>query len=561
MKRSLLALPRPALGLFALALAPLLGGLTAAQSNTVAGRDVSLSALSTIASLGRTGVFPNGVNGFAQSTTSCNVGTSNLPWFQPMDADHPFISFLVMRETNGRMVQISDRSFVKHGFFATNSPGCGSCQNPGSGSLLGVGCSDTYSTSNNGDNFWLAPADEIDPWTGLWNPVCSHFDAGEPAVGGAAACDGNRSLSSGQAAALGAVGHRIRVLDSDLDVPGSTFYFQAQYTTQGEAEALRDNNFASRSFTAVFNVVQNRWNLSVPGAAVNPITYGSVLQRWSGAQLTSATNGGDDGRLFIAARVSGPTDGLYRYEYALHNRDNSRGFSALRIPICADARVLNVGFHDPDQNAGNDWSLQHNGTELVFEGSGNPLNWNTVFNFWFDSDAAPIPSAPVLADQARPGAGAAQLSLAARTPGALFNVHLGDGCADSAVPVLYAAGTPPQATIGNASFQLQASGLNAGSPAFLLFSSQTGSVPLGSGCTQWLGGTLGVEMQLVSNAVANGSGVASFAQPIPNNPAFEGFQVPFQAVVFDPSGGALFGNFDLSNGLLVRVGSSLTNCP
>jgi len=551
MKRSLLVL----------ALATLLGGLSTAQSNTVPGRDVSLSALSTIASLGRNGTFPNGVNGLAQSTTSCNVGTSNLPWFPAMDADHPFISFLVMRETNGRMEQISDRSFVKHGFFATNSPGCGSCQDPGTGELLGVGCSDTYTTSNNGDNFWLGPADEIDPWTGLWNPVCSHFDSGEPAVGGGAACDGNRSLSSGQAAALGAVGHRIRVLDSDLNVPGSSFYFQAQYTTQGEAEALRDNNFASRSFTAVFNVVQNRWVLTVPGAATNPITYGSVLQRWSGAQLASATNGADDGRLYVASRVTGPTNGLYRYEYALHNRDNARGFSALRIPICADARVLNAGFHDPDQNAANDWSIQHNGTELVFETSGNPLNWNTVFNFWFDSDAAPIPTASVLADQARPGSGAAQLAIAARTPGSLFNVHLGNGCADATVPVLYAAGTPPQATLGNASFRLEVGALAPSSPTFLLVSSATGALDLGSGCTQWLGGSLGGTVQIVASGVSNGSGTTSFAQPVPANPGLEGLLVPFQSVVFDATGGALFGSFDLSNGLLVRIGSSLPSCP
>lgn len=561
MKRSFLVLSRPALGLIALALAPLLGGSADAQSNTVPGRDVSLSALTTITSLGRSGVFPNGVNGLAQSTTSCNVGVGNLPWFPAMDADHPFISFLVMRETNGRMVQISDRSFVKHGFFATNSPGCGSCQNPGTGELLGVGCSDTYSTSNNGDNFWLGPADEIDPWTGAWNPVCSHFDAGEPAVGGPAACDGNRSLSSGQAAALGSVGHRIRVLDSDLDVPGSTFWFQAQYTSQGEAEALRNNNFASRSFTAAFNVVQNRWVLTVPSAATNPITYGSVLQRWSGAQLSSATNGADDGRLFVASRVSGPTNGLYRYEYALHNRDNARGFDALRIPICAGARVLNAGFHDPDQNAGNDWSVQHQGTEVVFETSGNPLNWNTVFNFWFDSDAAPIPTAQVLADQARPGAGAAQLAIAARTPGALFNVHLGDGCADSAQPVLYAAGTPAQATIGNASFRLEVGALTTGSPTFLLVSPLTGALDLGNGCTQWLGGLLGTEVQIIASTVSNASGVSSFAQPVPANPGLEGLHVPFQSVVFDPTGGALFGSFDLSNGLLVRVGNSEPACP
>ena len=49
-----------------------------------------------------------------------NVGfmAVDVPWLQAMAEDHPFIAFLLVRESNGRLVQISDHSYVKHGFFA-----------------------------------------------------------------------------------------------------------------------------------------------------------------------------------------------------------------------------------------------------------------------------------------------------------------------------------------------------------------------------------------------------------------------------------------------------------
>ena len=47
-------------------------------------------------------------------------------------------------------------------------------QMSGTGSLMGVNCSDTYGAGNNGDRNWLGPATELDPWLGTWNPIQYH---------------------------------------------------------------------------------------------------------------------------------------------------------------------------------------------------------------------------------------------------------------------------------------------------------------------------------------------------------------------------------------------------
>src|SRR5262249_55853311 len=168
------------------------------------------------------------------------------------DERHPFISFIIVRAKDGRFEQISDQSYVKHGFFALSNSLCSTCS-PTDGSVLGIGCSDTYDVSNNGDNYWLGPPEEIDSWLGTWTAACSHFDKGEPPKNPPQDCDSVRSLTSSQANNLGPVGHRIHVADADFNVPGATFYFQGMYTITGEPEATRDDNLGSRPFTVNWN--------------------------------------------------------------------------------------------------------------------------------------------------------------------------------------------------------------------------------------------------------------------------------------------------------------------
>ncbi|MCK6448711.1 MAG: hypothetical protein L6Q99_20140 [Planctomycetes bacterium] len=359
-----------------------------AQSNTVPGLDVSLSTLGSLKNWGRVGAFPNGTSAMSMSTTACNVGTVNVGWNPPMSTNHPMISFLVCREENGRFEQISDRSWVKHGFFATNQGGCASCSNPsGNPNTLFVGCSDTYGTDNNGDRYYLGAPSEIDPWLGDWTAKCSQFDKGEPAVSPPFDCDGSRSLTQTMVNNMNVLAHRVNLTDADLDHPAANFWYQGFYTVRGEAEANRTNNATIRKMNVSWNGAA--WSFSATGAQFN----GSILDRWTGATVGSNTNGVDDGRVYVGVRVTGPVAGVWHYEYAVHNRDNKRAVGAFRIPLAIGATVSNVTFRDIDTNVGNDWLFAQAGGELVFSTALNPLEWNTVFNFSFDCDAGPQASA------------------------------------------------------------------------------------------------------------------------------------------------------------------------
>ena len=516
-----------------------------AQANANDALDVVLADIADLVVFERTGPFPDGVNACAFETTVCNAGTEPIPWRAAMDPNHPFFAFLLAREVDGRLEQISDRSWIKHGVYPTSHDFCGACSFSSGG--LGVGCSDTYVWGNNVDTYWLGPPDEIDPWTGRWDPFCSHFDRGNPPEP-PETCDGDYGDLDGGFSFRPL--HCIFVRDADLAEPRTPFWFQAMVVIAGERESKRGDDLASRAFTPVWT--GSTWDL-VEGGTMLP---GSVLQRWGGATVASSTNGSDDGRVYVAVKVTGPDpdDGFYHYEYAVHERDNARGIGALRIPVCSGARVRDIGFRDVDQDAGNDWTASVAGNEIVFSGAGNPLLWNTIFNFWFDSDAAPLVDTLAL-DQARPGPGARLVSVASRAPLALAGRFLGSGCDLDAPPTLFANG---RATLGNAAFALVSAGNAPFQPSVLRCSLAPGSFVLG-GCERYVGPRPGWSFA-GGRAVADAAGRVVFALPVPNEVALEGLSVAAQSMSRDPGQGVVRGSFDLSDGVRVQVGDALPAC-
>ncbi|MBK9383706.1 MAG: hypothetical protein IPN34_02615 [Planctomycetes bacterium] len=524
-----------------------------AQSNLRPGTDVSLGILGPIDEVGRSGTYPNGTQAVAMETTSCNLGSVNVPWAAAMGEDHPLIAFLVARETNGRLIQISDRSYLKHGFYALSDSQCTPCRNPSNGSFLGVGCSDTYAIGNNSDNYWLGPPAEIDPWLGTWTARCSFFDLGTSGV----TCDGNRSFTQTQARGLGPVGNRVRLQDSDLSVAGSTFWYQGMYVIRGEPEAVRTNNLTSRGMTATWTGAS--WNVSTNSV---PQLFGSVLQRWSGATMSSAANGAADGRVYLAHRVTRNTGGFH-YEYALHNRDNAGAISSFTLPICPGTSIRNFGFHDVDQSAANEWTMSVQGAQVVFTApAGNALEWNTIFNFWFDSDAAPVSSSSILLGQARLNAGAQPaFAIDGVAPLGRFNVYLGAGCGAPNAPVMTPGGLVPRAIPGNQGFGFDVSLAGSGSTVVLLGSIYSGTTNLAPGCDLYMSLLPGQDYITFLSATMGPLGTGFLALPVPLLPALEGLAIDFQAVEVQPGSGALFGAYDLSNGWRVRFGAGITTCP
>ncbi|MFY9342688.1 MAG: hypothetical protein WAT39_09375 [Planctomycetota bacterium] len=509
-----------------------------AQSNTVAGLDGNLYDIASPTVWGRRGpAYPGGEIGFSAANYMCNPGTVTIPWQAAMQPNHPKFGFLIVRESGGRMVQVSDYSYVKHAFTSINgnSGPCTPCQNPGTGSVMGIGCYDVYGAGNNGDRYYLGPAPELNPWLGTWNPVGSYFDRGDPAVAPPANMDGARSLSSTQVSAFDVVKNRVTVKESELGVAGATYYYQIHLIHQGEALAKRNNNLRNRG--ATFTWGGTSWSTANVGTSQS----GSVLNRWSGATYNAAANGTDDGQFGVAVKVTGPVNGFWHYEYAVQNIDNQRGGAAFRLPICAGARVQNVGTRDIDANPLNDWTSSVTSGEIAFLATaGNAHRWNQLFNFWFDCDAAPTAGNATI-DQADPGVGALSFVVPTQVPRLQPTVHLAGGCGTPAAEI-FPNGVP---AAGNAAFAVQA----ATAPAtwlLLFFSPISTPQALGSGCTLLLDSGA---MSTVGLYVTNGAG--SVAVPIPVAPGQSPADLWLQAATFIPSP-PLFGLVGLSNGLKVR---------
>jgi hypothetical protein len=516
-------------------------GETLAQSNSRGtGYNGALNNISSARAWGRRGAaYPGGEVGVSFQNELCNPGTMNLEWRAPMLPDHPKFSFLITKLVGDRMVQISDWSYCKHAFLSLNSSGpCGTCQQPpAGGAQMGPNCSDIYANSNNGDRNYLAPPAEIDPWLGTWNPVGSYFDRGDPDVGSPANRDGARSTIS---VGTDAVKNRVTIKENDLvGLTSGSMFFQIHVIHEGEPAVNRDNNIMSRPFHLTWS--GTAWSASTLGSA----TLGSLLTRWPGASLAMGGNGNDDGRFVVAVKVTGPTNGLWHYEYAVQNIDNFRGGASFRLPVCPTARVQNLGFRDIDQNALNDWTATVGNGEIAWTApSTNPHNWNMLFNFWFDSDAAPTSGSATI-DQARIGTGALSFLVGTQVPGLQHGVYTGVGCGTPGLE-LRANGVP---SAGNTNFAIDVFGTpNAGLFAFYSFAG--GNVPVAPGCTQWLDtGLLGSHGFLLTD----GNGRASI--PLGVSAGFAPLDLHWQAASLLP-GGPVFGSFGLSNGLLVRLAGS-----
>jgi hypothetical protein len=530
-----------------LAALPLLATSLPAQANKVAGRDATLPLVESFRSYWRAGTYPNGTTGASLGVTVCNVGTGNIGWNQPMNPDHPMYAPLVVRLADDRLEQISDWSHVKHGFLSINANFCGTCSTS-NGSILGPNCSDTYGSGLNADRYWLGPPSEIDPWLGAWDSRGSLFDRGMPDVGSPRNNDNSRSLTRSQANALPSTMHRIQLQDQDLLVQGARYFYGMYIVVAGEPGDARENNWCFREANPAWT--GSSWSFSNLTNSV----VGSPLNFWTGATVTNGGNQGNDGFFYVGVKVTGPdARGFWHYEYAVHNRDNSRGGASFRVPVCSTARIENLRFRDIDGDATNDWTAQAQNGEVAFfaPATGNVLEWNTLYNFSFDADVAPTSGTSTI-DQARTGTGGLSVSVLTTVPGTSHTPVIGDGC--GATPMqIHANGIP---TIPNPGFAFRIEDVTANSSAVLLASWNTIPTNAGNGCTLFIDpanaivhGTFG----------SDGQGIAQVPFAVPNDPSLEGVGLTFQAVEL-VTGGPLYGLGELSNALRMRIGNQVTGC-
>ncbi|MDG2148272.1 MAG: hypothetical protein P8N09_01985 [Planctomycetota bacterium] len=338
--------------------------------------DVRLGILSGINQVGHVGTFPNGRTGLSMATTSCNDGTEDVVWLAAMQEDHPGIVMALFRESNGRFEQVGV-SWVKHGFFALSNSQCTPCQNPSNGTFLGIGCSDTYASSNNADRFWLGPRDEWDAWKGTWTCLGSYFD-GTPA-------DCNRSQTG---SGLGPVNHRLEAFDADLGNAGANYVYEANYLVRDDANLA--NNIGSRECLMSWNGVA--WDFSSQGQLIEGP---ALLNRWGDVRTLAGLNP-EDGNVVLSSKVVESSPGVYRYEYALYNWNLDRKVSSISFPNTGN--TAGHYFHDTDDNPSNDWVVTTDNNRLTWTYDGTvvtghkvagALEFGTLYNFGFTSGYPP----------------------------------------------------------------------------------------------------------------------------------------------------------------------------
>jgi hypothetical protein len=352
--------------------------------------DVMLFNLGDCASYGRVGTYPNGISGLGVATTSCNVATTandNVNWFAQMDERHPVIAqnFYRLRTVAGagsRFEQIGI-GWVKHGFLSTNSNGCGSCQHPPlGGQQLGLNCSDTYGSSLNASRNWLGPRNEVNVFTGRWKCLGSYFSNFQ-----------NDCVERFSTGGLSPIDHRLQVADQDLLTSNSQYFFEAYYVSENDID--RYNNAAWRPVSPVWSAGQQRFNFS-PTANQ---TQGVRVQTWGDIQPAPVAQPDDEGDILVAVEVTDLGGGNYHYEYAMYNHTSNREARTFSVPLPNGAVLSNIGFHDTDTNAANDWrAVVTNGAitwstdTYATDPNANSLKWYTLYNFRFDTNIPPMNS-------------------------------------------------------------------------------------------------------------------------------------------------------------------------
>jgi len=359
-----------------------------------AGPDIITGDLDNLVQYGSSGTQV----GLGVSTTSCNAGNVPVEFLALPDTHHPIIPHNMYRMSGGagnndRFEQIG-QSWAKHTFGADQFDVCFTCI-PANFTHLGVGCSDTYASSQNAAPGDLGSRALINPFTGVFQSSANNH-SGHTHTG---------------------TSHRIAVERTDLDTsmnPGAKYYVEVQYISPHEytwcqahsGECNMYNNASYRQFTVSGTT---SFNFLEAGATV---TMAAAVTAWTGATIHPIEpEPGVDGRAFIAYKVTGPVGGLYHYEYAIYNENLDRAIQSFSIPLGCAITLSNLGFHAPPNGPGftNDgtqggmgfsnaaWTSNQTTDALSWSSenfaqnqNANAIRWGTLYNFRFDSDKAPL---------------------------------------------------------------------------------------------------------------------------------------------------------------------------
>jgi hypothetical protein len=359
----------------------------------------------------------SGITAYSFSTTSCNLGSCWLNWFEGT-TDHPLIAQNMFRLKNGRLEQLG-QSWLKHTYAALTGTVCATCDPPPDTTHLGVNCSDPYSSNTNGTQTNLGPKNNVNANTGVFLYP-----------------DSRLSLTGD------AIYKRLQVHNTDLDPSlnsGALYFLESQYVTRDDAAAGHQTNNASYRRVTVGS---SPFNLALVDTTQR---QKAGIQAWKAndAAVTETMIAAPEGLFILAAKATSLGGGIYHYEYAVQNLTNQRAGQSFSVPIPAGAVITNVGFHDVDYHSsvpaelysGIDWTPTVSGSSVSWatqtyavNQNANALRWGTLYNFRFDASVAPG-TGLVTIGLFRPGS-PTTTSATTVIPGPCQGAPNGTGCSD-----------------------------------------------------------------------------------------------------------------------------------
>ncbi|MDT8408929.1 MAG: hypothetical protein RQ741_04960, partial [Wenzhouxiangellaceae bacterium] len=312
-----------------------------------------------------------------------DLGAADAAWFRkftgdfpPYDTDqHPYLVWNLYRIHAGRLEQVGV-SGVKHAFFTVNSNCLINCGDGGisgaSGHILWPGCEDVYGIGNNDSPGDLGPRGEVNPRTGVFVSTGSFFDQDADGV------QENGSNGTGE--------NRLKVLREDLQTADAEYFFESWYVIRDDVNIF--NSMGHHPVTPT----GNGENWSYP---LGPFATGAAVDQWvpaGGLPEAGAMNVAHQseavGHFKVLARADELAENRWRYTYVVMNYDVDHGIESLSI--ASNASADSFYFHDPDQDAGNDWSASVGPGRIAFENSSdNPIDWGTGYSFGFESPDGP----------------------------------------------------------------------------------------------------------------------------------------------------------------------------
>jgi hypothetical protein len=337
----------------------------------------------------------NGIAAFAVGTTSCNVGNRNLAWVSSTN-QHPVIGQNLYRwrlvNGAGQYEQIG-ASWLKHGFTALNGTICGPCSNPdGTGATLDPTCSDPYSAGLNGSQSRLGPRSQVNAYTGFY-PY--------PFTASAIPTDASSTIW-----------RRLQVRVNDVlpsANPGAWYFAEGHYIAADDAAAGNSVNNAAYRRVNVTGTSTALTMSTVAGFSTQrtlPAIYGWTVAE-PGVTVRSVVVP-NEGTFNIAYKVTALANGMYHYEYMLHNLNSDRSAASfqLNLPAMGSSEFTefaNVGFRDVESHSGEpysnvDWTSNRTsgafgwGCTQTFtqNANANALRWGTSYTFRFDSNMPPV---------------------------------------------------------------------------------------------------------------------------------------------------------------------------